>query len=523
MVFFKILEWSRCLGFLKDEHCIMILTLFLTIFSTAALLYISLATGLGPWIAPILVVLVGGMIRDTRRALLLTISASLGGAIATGIGFSITTIFFLEPALWQQWMESPLVFCGVLCGAVLTAGGWGLYAGRHSREYLTSQNLSFPLPQAVCEAMHASRTRSHARLLSMGAALAAGVAGIRDIYGGSGSIHIAPLGWAAGFLAGPGVVVPLFLGMASKYLVVHPLVVWGKYSQWLAVSERDALYAVCSGLLVSGLLAGAWQRRAVLVARIGDWASWTYYLHVLGKNKMVLSGMGLSVCGLCVIGRMSVHGALLAVVVSAFLIESLLQFAAKTGLAPYGRYMTLAMLLVMCVPGVTLVQAALVCVMIGIVGSVAVDGMHASVIGLRESLDDKSILQAQWIGLCIAASVVGILLWFLCSHFSLGVAPLIAHRGLSRALIMQTFQYQSVFVCIGLLLGAFFYAGGVSPALVFGGLIMPSALVCALAVGAGMRFVQVARRGTIFWSGVLMGDVLWNMAQGVWLYMISRS
>jgi hypothetical protein len=124
-------------------------------------------------------------------------------------------------------------------------------------------------------------------------------------------------------------------------------------------------------------------------------------------------------------------------------------------------------------------------------------------------------------GLGIAASVAGILLWFLCSHFSLGVAPLIAHRGLSRALILQTFQYQGVFVGIGLLLGAFFYAGGISPALVFGGLIMPSTLVCALAVGAGMRLVQPASTATIFWSGVLMGDVLWNVVQGAWLYVTS--
>jgi hypothetical protein len=500
----------------------IVLNTFLIMLSTATLLYISLATGLGPWIAPILAVLVGGMMRDTRRALLLTISASLGGAVATGIGFSITTIFFLDPALWQQWMESPVSFCGVLCGAVLVAGGWGLYAARHTRENLISQNPSFPVPQVVCEAVHASRTGIHMRLLSMGAAFAAGVNGIRDSYGGSGGVYIAPLGWAAGFLAGPGVVVPLFLGMASKYLVVRPLVAWGKYSQWLAVPERDALYAVCSGLLVSGLLAGAWQRRAAVVARISDWARWSHYLHVLGNNKIVLGGMGLSVCGLCVVGGMPVYGALLAVVVSALLIEPLLQCAAKTGLAPYGRYMTLAMLPVMCVPGVTLVQAALVCVMVGIVGSVAVDGMHASVIGQRESIDDKSILRAQWVGLGIAASVVGVLLWFLCSHFSLGVAPLISHRGLSRALIMQTFQYQSVFVCIGLLLGALFYAGGISPALVFGGLIMPSTLVCALAVGAGMRLVQAASAGTIFWSGVLMGDVLWNVAQGAWLYVISR-
>jgi hypothetical protein len=500
----------------------IVLNTFLIMLSTATLLYISLATGLGPWIAPILAVLVGGMMRDTRRALLLTISASLGGAVATGIGFSITTIFFLDPALWQQWMESPVSFCGVLCGAVLVAGGWGLYAARHTRENLISQNPSFPVPQVVCEAVHSSRTGIHVRLLSMGAALAAGVDGIRDIYGGSGSVYIAPLGWAAGFLAGPGVIIPLLLGMTSKYLVVQPLVAWGKYSQWLAVPERDALYAVCSGLLVSGLLAGAWQQRASVAGRIGDWARWSHYLHVLETNRMMLGGMGLSVCGLCVVGGMPVYGALLAVVVIALLIESLLQFAAKTGLAPYGRYMTLAMLPVMCVPGVTLVQAALVCVMVGIVGSVAVDGMHAVVIGQREFLDGKSILRAQLIGLGIAASIVGVLLWFFCSHFSLGVAPLIAHRGLSRALIMQTFQYQSVFVCIGLLLGAFFYAGGISPALVCGGLIMPSTLVCALAVGAGMRLVQGAGTGTIFWSGVLMGDVLWNVAQGFWLYVISR-
>src|ERR1700719_4168789 len=99
----------------------IIISILLSVFSTAVLSYISMATPIGPWIDPTVALIalplfrwISSQLRFTQTVSLVTTAASVGGILATGMGFSLPTLYFLSPETFNSWMASPLYFCAIL-------------------------------------------------------------------------------------------------------------------------------------------------------------------------------------------------------------------------------------------------------------------------------------------------------------------------------------------------------------------------------------------------------------------------
>jgi hypothetical protein len=137
-----------------------------SIFSTAVMSYIAMATPIGPWIAPTIVLLGGLLARCIRvsdaavnRSLaLVTAAGSIGGIVATAAAFSYPTLFFLDTPLFMEWMSRPWFFCAILTALVLAAGGCGLLAAQLFENDLIEQHkLPFPIGQLVYKLIVAQR------------------------------------------------------------------------------------------------------------------------------------------------------------------------------------------------------------------------------------------------------------------------------------------------------------------------------------------------------------------------------
>ena len=128
----------------------------LSLFSTAVMSYISMATPIGPWVGPTLVLLAMPFFslynprkRDEGLALSV-IAGSLGGIIATACGFSFPTLYFLDPIIFNQWMNSPFYFCSVLALFVAVAGLCALaIVAYFQKSLLDEQKLAFPIGQLM--------------------------------------------------------------------------------------------------------------------------------------------------------------------------------------------------------------------------------------------------------------------------------------------------------------------------------------------------------------------------------------
>ena len=76
-----------------------VIAVFLSLLSTAAMSYSSMATPIGPWIGPTLVLcamlifsIIGRGATSTNLALV-TSAGSVGGILATAVGFSFPTLY----------------------------------------------------------------------------------------------------------------------------------------------------------------------------------------------------------------------------------------------------------------------------------------------------------------------------------------------------------------------------------------------------------------------------------------------
>src|SRR5436190_21670904 len=109
----------------------ILLSIFLSFFSTAVMSYVSLATPIGPWIAPTLVciALLISQLTSTITSTVITralCAGSLGGIIATACAFSFPTLYFLDKSLFDTWMKQPYFFCSILSCFCFLAGYFGL-------------------------------------------------------------------------------------------------------------------------------------------------------------------------------------------------------------------------------------------------------------------------------------------------------------------------------------------------------------------------------------------------------------
>lgn len=536
------------------------------IFSTAILLYISLATGLGPWMAPTLVLLAGIIIRTVSRSseqgrvhdmVIIQTIGSVGGSVATAVGFCLPTLYFLQPELFAQWMAAPAWFSVLLTSIVGSAGWWGIWLARQQAPaLLADESLRFPVSVAIVDTIESQAQSTGSRLLAAGAGFSWIISFMRDGWGriapliakNSFTAGLLPVSWAIGFLAGMPIVLPIVMGMICRFVVIVPMT-----PLFAPLSAMDVTFAFCSGIVLSQTVesmatlprlfrefgsVASWQSLATawsgyrLGGRHGGNEDKEISLQGGGTEKMssrtrsgIYNFLYIFLCrfegllaGLASIATLTYLGfpplaQLMLLGLSVVMIRHLNAFACRTGLGAYGRYMTFTMVPIMMATAVSHMHITMLCLFIGIAGAAGVDLLFDYRVGQKTGVSAARIHRAQLLGLMVTAACMGMFFWFLCTHFQLGSADLIAHRSRARALLLNSFHMHWGILAIGALFGILLKRVRINPILAFGGVIMPPHLVIGFGFGSLVRlYTRNAERYTPFWSGVFTGDALWVLA-----------
>ena len=258
------------------------------------------ATGMGPWIAPTLVLMVGSFYRlylgfsheseiNYNVTLVQTIG-SVGGAVAMGVAWTFPVLYFLDPMIFNAWLATPLYFAGILTAFSLVAGGFGSWLGGiFANKLIVQEALPFPVSHMVHKTITSQGQGRQTVSLLQGMAASGFVCFLRDglkfgslfnatAYLDRFGLHLAreyyllpswlgkeavfminPTAWAIGFIAGFGIALPLLVGLVSKYLVLYPLY---HHAQWLPMQifpmmeEEIFSSSFCCGLALTELLLG---------------------------------------------------------------------------------------------------------------------------------------------------------------------------------------------------------------------------------------------------------------------------
>ncbi len=539
--------------FLRSCIVLVVATLF-ALFSTMVLGYISMAVPIGPWITPTLALfalMIGSLFPYLLRKTDLinaVVAGSLGGIIATAIGFSFPAIYFLDPSVFTSWIATPLSMIGMVSSTALCASLFGvLIVEFFGARLLDDAHCTFPIGQllynTVMVGSHAVQTvqlragivcASLISLLQKGVIPLITVPSKLMLYGGGPSLYMQipalvidvwPMLWAIGFIAGHVITVPLAIGALSKIVVVDPLYV----ALFTHLSVYEFLLSFCGGMMLvatASSFLGLPRMVATLIRQVSRGSRTVSFsaLYAYGKQYVmnVLLGVGVLVVtsGILWYQNFSFTEQVYLYMGTALFSYQLMVIGGKWGIAPLGRFATFVMLPAYAVFGTNPIKLALIATFVEVAGGVAVDLLFGRKAGQLAGIPSRQIRWYQWYGIFIATASVGIIFYVLVHAFGLGTAQLFAYKAQSRYLLINTFDSHgslsvSAALCGGIF-GALMMLFGSNVAMVMGGLLMPLNISIGLMIGGLMTYVLRPKSFyEPFWSGVCAADSLLMLLYGL--------
>jgi hypothetical protein len=525
---------------------IILLSIILSIFSTAVMSYISMATPIGPWIAPTLVLMAMLVVRLFYRGrdygqeiVLATFSGSIGGILATSFGFSFPTLYFLDPVLFNSWMSSPLYFAGIMSALALSAGGFGFWIANMLQERLIMQEeLEFPVSQLVHKMVAAQQSMRKAIELMVGfvgtaifCVLQDGVGAVRSMIPKAWtliapvscgvlqvpliSLDIWPMLWAIGFVTGHVIAIPLLVGACSRILIIDTLRN-GFYPDYGSV---EFILAFSSGMIVAGTVFGflktpqvLWHSmRRLLVERKSD--------AVAGITRHAL----IQLVGLLFMSAVLFSYFEFSILAQLYLIfftfactYEIANQTGKIGLARLGMFATFVMVPAMLLFNLNMIQITIIATYVEVCGGVAADVLFGRKMIPLMKISQKTMQRYQLLGLVVSSLCVGGVFWLLINHFGLGTPELFAQKAKNRELLVAIKQFDWRILLMGFGFGYLLRRVHVNPSLVLGGILMPINVSLGLIIGGlGTYLVKDKEEWYPFWSGVFASNSLWMLIRSV--------
>lgn len=526
-----------------------------SLLSTAILAYISIATMIGPWIAPTIVLITSILFRcfksvnrSTQTIVMIQAIGAGGGIVATGIGFALPMLYFLDPVTFKQWLNSPWYFCSLISAVCLAAGGLGIWIGRSiSQKLLVQDQLPFPVSQLTYNVVTSQAQTEQAKSLLAGLFSTGIFCVLRDgfmrfqgiipknitlfsgIYGHDIAIGMSPILFALGFTTGLAVTIPLFVGMISKYLVLLPLNYHANYlpvSLFPVLTQEAFATAFCSGLVLSEVILGSLgypklffntikRSLGFFKERKSDFSTKSLhkkisdlFLKIFSRAEATIVLVAFFTFFWCFDFSLIEQIALLLFIILATYHISII--GGKIGQVQLGRFSTFIMIPMIVLFKPSFIQLTMICVFFHVCAATATDLLFDYKTGSFCDIDEEKMHRAQWIGLLATSLFIGIILWLLFTNLELGSADLFAQRGKSKALLIQTLSFNHYVIGFGFLYGLVLKKLKVSPTMTFGGIIMPNSITFCLILGGLLSLLPKDKdRYLPFASGVFASESLW--------------
>ena len=527
--------------------------------------YISMATPIGPWIETTLVLaalLIFSLIRTSNfvQSLGLTTAAGgIGGILATGIGFSFPTLYFIDPATFNELMKSPWYFSSVVGALACAAGAWGmLIAHIYEPKFIVQEKLAFPIGELVYKMISAQRQLTKALQLAGGFIGTTAFLFIQHcasfmsrqlciipkpvpLFGGITlpslvfSLDIIPMFLAVGFITGHVIAVPLLLGLAAKFLCIDPLHYYypslhtfiqhilsfvGISSSYKPINAYDFSIAFGSGIVLYGALGGLTSLPGTLYKGLKNSFFTRHeqnalgFYHMLQKLPLLYIVLVLSLTmGVLFYFQFSFLAQVYLLVFTTVCTYQMLYIAGKIGLAPLGRFATFVLVPALFLFTLTPLQVTCIATFVEIAGGVACDTLFGRKMARLALFEHRSIVLYQLLGLLVSVVSVGLICWLLIAAFGLGndLGQLAVNKALGRALLINCKNFDFMVLGIGFVFGYLLTFTRVSPVLVLGGILMQPNLSLLLIVGGFLAALVKSKKEDYYplWSGIFAANSLW--------------
>jgi hypothetical protein len=535
-----------------------IIVVILSTISTGVMIYVATASPIGPWMEPTMVLcalmlfrFIGRSSGKTNSLVCSVAGGSIGGILATAIGSSFPTLFFLDndKTLFNDWMAHPIFFIFVVGMLSLTAALLGFcIADSIEDELIGNQKLTFPIGELSYRMIAARNQIKKAWELITGVvltiifcALQKGVMGMRPLIPssinliasriitlGRISLHtpaipldFSPSYWAIGFVTGHVIAVPLLFGVVSRMVVLDPI----NKIFFPEITEFLFSLSFCSGMVLVGAITGFLNapKGFLNAARAlhGKTFNSTQKFSELKKTNharlVFVSIVLFLIIAFLTYFQFPVLCQIFLIVATTICTYEICAIAGKIGLAQLGRFATFVMVPAMFLFKLTSVHITFIATFVEVCCGVAVDVLFGRKMARMADTPRNAVRKAQLLGIVVSSIVVGIIFWLLIKRFSLGSCELFAQRSQSRALLVQAGSFNMYILLIGSIFGYMLKYIRMNPMMVLGGLLMPLNVSLGLIIG-GFAALCTKNKEEWYplWSGVFAAHSLWMVYQALW-------
>lgn len=510
--------------------CIIVL---LSLFASSVMMYIALATSIGPWVGPLLVLLIPLLLKifflhmTTFNQVAAVIGGSIGGILATACAFSLPAIYFVDSVFYNQWLAMPGCFISSVSLLCFLSGAFGiLCANQYEMRFDIVKQGVFPSAQLIFSMLQSADQYAQRVKLLCGVLLYSGFLFVQKLflclfqltrfYFFMNSLTIVPMLISIGFVTGHVIAFPLFVGVFMRFIFVDAIRLY-----WFNVcTPLNFSLAFCTGIIMQSILFSFYKSVQSLFSR--NIKHDFYSLCDLFKSIKISNyqyytiffGLLLILCGLYWFSfpLLFICYAIFTTMIAVYFMVIL---AAKTGLAYLGRFATFVMIPAMMIFKYSWLQLIILATFVEIAGGVAVDVLSGRKIVQLAGLHDNRFVVIQWIGLLVASVATGFVLWGLCNYLQLGSSELAGYKAHARALLLNLNSFEIVPVILGFCAGAFCSLLQINTGTLLGGILMPLETAIGLIMGGTISFFV---KNKDFWYPLASGVFAANS-----LYMIIKA
>lgn len=516
------------------------------IFSTTVMMYISMAVPIGPWIGPTLVLFVVPLVKllskkkdVLKKTVNVVAGGSIGGIMATAIGFTLPTLCFADHDAFMYWLQAPYLFVFSMGFFTLAAGLIGyIVADRVQDEVFDEQKLSFPIGLLMFQAVNAHDNPQQSKEIGFSLTLSGLFSVAQDYLYGLGYHFVKsfsltpafsisyffipaiicdvwPMVWSIGFIAGHLMAIPLFIGMVLKIFVLSPV---HNYC-FSMLSIIDFMLSFCSGIVVAGTASGLWRMvKKININSLCDKARLRFFVDKIEYNAfdILLLIVGIVfLFGIFIWWDFSLFSGAFIIFCTLLCAYQLVLIGGAIGLAPLGRFATFVMVPAMLLFELNAQHLVLLSLFVQVSGGVAVDVLFGRKMAQLARCDMRDIRLAQIVGVILSAFVAAAAFYWLVNCFTLGSDQLFAYKAQMRALLLNVHTFRFDLVVYGAMMGLLLKQFKCNPALVLGGILMPINLIIGLLFGAGIaKLVGKVEQWSHVASGIFSGASLWMLIRG---------
>ena len=500
---------------------LLLISILFSIFSTTVLAYISMATPIGPWIAPTLVLLSLILLRFKNFNIIYAVTAgSPGGILATAIGFTFPTLYFLDKNIFNSWLFRPMFFCSFIFSISLICGLIAFYFANLVEDQF--MQLKFPVAELTYNMIISTNSLKQTKQLISGA-----ISTI--IFSVITKLDLVPLCLSIGYVSYNFIAAPLFCGIITKYFFINYI------NQIFNLSNIEFMLAFCSGLVLFGTVTSF--LKLFKFSNISDSTKiFSRFFLKLPFNgsiqfffKKSLTTNGPFVVSDCkaIVSRdefwkrssmvwkriycifllplliitliflyyfnFSLISEIYLVVFSLVAAYQVALISAEIGLAQLGRFATLIMIPAMLIFKLDYIQITILTLFVELCAGIFTDLLSGRKLAYLANVDLNKIRKLQLLGIFVSSITAPIIFFLLIKNLHLGSDLLFAQRAQLRALLLNFRNFNFYVLLIGFVYGYFLDKIKINGMLVLGGLLMPLNIVIYLLMGALVKYLWILK------------------------------